>query len=461
MPKSAILIFGDIMEKEFNTASIPKLVFKLGIPAMLAQFFNILYSIVDRIFVGNIEGKGELSLAAIGICAPALTAITAFAFMVGIGGASLMSISMGRGDRQQAQRAINNSVLMLIAISIAVTVSTLLFKKNILYMLGSSDNIYPLANSYFTIYILGTIASLVGMGMNQFILAQGYAREGMLSVIIGAAVNVILDPVFIYGFKMGVEGAAIATVISQFCTMLYVLRFLIFRKLTINIGIGLYSIKTAGKILSIGIMSFLITLLDNFMIVLLNVQLRRYGGELTGDKYIACAAIIQSFMILVNNPGQGITTGCGTLFSFHYGAGNYKKVMQSFKYVLLLCGIYLGILLILSQTIPHVFVRIFSRNIETIDLTAEFLSKYTLGIIGVAVQYAFVDGLTAMGKIKYAFPISFFRKILYIVCVIYLPLVTRLENIFYSSAISDIVGSLFTLIVFFAFIKPRLKNEML
>lgn len=448
------------MEKEFNTASIPVLVFKLGIPAMLAQFFNILYSIVDRIFVGNIEGTGELSLAAIGICAPALTAVTAFAFMVGIGGASLMSISMGRGDRQQAQKAVNNSVLMLVFISLAVTITALLFKRRLLYMLGAGDNIYPLASSYFTIYMLGTAASLMGMGMNQFILAQGYAREGMLSVIIGAVVNVILDPVFIYCFNMGIEGAAIATVISQLCTMVYVLRFLIFRKLTVNIGIGKYSIKTMGRILSIGIMSFLITLLDNFMIVLLDVQLRRYGGELTGDKYIACAAIIQSFMILVNNPGQGITTGCGTLFSFHYGAGNYRKVMECFKYVLLLCGAYLGVLLILSQTIPDVFVRVFSRNRDTIELTAGFLAKYTLGILGVAVQYAFVDGLTAMGKIRYAFPISFFRKLLYILFVAVLPLFTKLENIFYASAISDIAGSLFTLTVFFIFIKPRLKREM-
>ncbi len=448
------------MEKEFNTVSIPKLVFKLGIPAMLAQFFNILYSIVDRVFVGNIEGTGELSLAAIGICAPALTAITAFAFMVGIGGASLASISLGRGDRVQAQKAINNSALMLCIISIAVTLAALLFKRNILYMLGSSENIYPLANAYFTIYILGTAASLIGMGMNQFILAQGHAREGMLSVVIGAVANVILDPIFIYGFDMGVGGAAIATVISQICTMVYVLRFLICKKLTINIGVGLYSIATIIRILSIGIMSFLITLLDNFMIVLLNVQIRRYGGEITGDKYIACAAIIQSFMILVNNPGQGITTGCGTLFSFHYGAGNYKKVMQSFKYVLVLCGIYLGILLILSQSMPRVFVRIFSGNNETIELTARFLSRYTLGILGVAVQYAFVDGLTAMGKIRYAFPISFFRKVLYIVCVAVLPVFTKLENIFYASAISDIVGSLFTLTVFFAYIRPKLKNEM-
>ncbi len=448
------------MEKEFNTRSIAGLVLRLGIPAMLAQFFNILYSIVDRIFVGNIENTGELSLAAIGICAPALTAVTAFAFMVGIGGASLMSISIGRGDRQQAQRAINNSVLMLVVISLGVTALALIFRRELLYMLGASDNIYPLASTYFTIYISGTFASLMGMGMNQFILAQGYAREGMISVILGAVVNVILDSLFIYGLDMGVQGAAIATVISQICTMVYVLRFLICKKLTVNIGLGSYNVRTVGRILSIGIMSFLITLLDNFMIVLLNVQLRRYGGELTGDKYIACAAIIQSFMILVNNPGQGVTTGCGTLFSFHYGAGNYKKVMDSFKYVFLLCAAYLGILLILSQTIPDLFVRVFSRNNDTIGLASEFLSRYTLGILGVAVQYAVVDGLTAMGKIKYAFPVSFFRKILYIVFVAVLPMVTSLENIFYACAISDIVGSLFTITVFFSLIRPRLRKEM-
>ncbi len=447
------------MEKEFDTIPISRLVIRLGVPAMLAQLFNILYSIADRIFVGNIEGVGELALAGIGICAPAVTAITAFSFMVGIGGSALMSISMGRGDRRTASQAINNALVMLIAIGVLLTALLLLFKRDILYFLGCSDNMYPYAVSYFTIYVSGTCASLISMGMNQFILAQGYARAGMVSVVMGALLNLVLDPLFIFVFDMGISGAAFATVISQIMSMLFVLLFLARKSIPVHIGIGDYSLKVIGKILSIGSMSFLITILDNLIIILLNINLRKYGG-IMGDKYIACAAVVQSFMVIVFCPAQGITTGCSTLYGYHYGAGNFKKAMEVFKYVFLLCAAYIGVLLICSQTVPYIFVRLFVSDRESIALASDFVSKYTFGMLGVAVQYAVVDGLTAMGRVKYAFPLSVFRKLLYTLCIFVLPLVTDLENIFYAGTISDVLGSLFTLVVFFAFVRPKLKAEM-
>lgn len=206
------------MEKDFDKQPVYALVWKLGLPAMAAQFFNVLYNTVDRMFVGNIPETGDLALASIGVSAPALTAISAFAYMIGIGGASLMSISMGKKDRAMAQKAVNNGLVMLIGISVAVTVICLLFREQFLYMLGCSDNMYPYASEYFTVYILGTVFSLVGIGMNQFILAQGYAKEGMISVTMGAVINVILDPVLIFGFSMGIRGAALATIIAQAAT---------------------------------------------------------------------------------------------------------------------------------------------------------------------------------------------------------------------------------------------------
>lgn len=242
-------------EKQFDTLPIKTLVFKLGIPAMFAQFFNILYSIVDRIFVGNISGVGELSLASIGVCAPALTLISAFAYLVGIGGSSAMSISLGKKDEESAQNTINNAFVMLIGISITVTIIALILKKDLLFLLGCSEAMYPFADKYFTIYVLGTILSLCGLGMNQFILAQGFAKTGMVSVIIGALTNVILDPIFIFYFDMGISGAALATVISQFLTMIYVFWFL-FNKTPIRIHLGGYDIKIMYRIFSIGIMSF-------------------------------------------------------------------------------------------------------------------------------------------------------------------------------------------------------------
>ncbi len=444
------------MEKEFNSISIPKLVLKLGVPSMLAQFFNIIYSIVDRIFIGNMPGDGSIALAAIGVCAPAITAISAFATMIGIGGASYMSLSLGRQDKTSAKRAINNAFLMTIVISIAVISVVLAFMKPMLYGLGCSDNMYPYAKVYMTIYILGTFASFCSIGMNQFILAQGYAGRGMVAVVIGALCNVFLDPLFIYVFKMGIAGAAAATVASQGLAMIFVLYTLRRREMPVRLGFGDFRIHTIGRILLIGIMPFFITLFDNMILILLNVQLRRWGGDM-GDVYIACCAVVQSFMVIVNCPGTGITNGCGTLFGYHYGAGNFDKVMSIFKYVFLLCLFYMLILMAVAQTAVTPFVRLFLNDPGQIALAGRLISKYTLGLWGIAIQFAFVDGLTAMGEVRYALPLSLFRKVVYIAFVFILPLVTTLDNLFYVGTIADVVGSLFTVFVFFTFIKDRLK----
>ena len=199
--------------KEYTTTrqlmerySVPGLVLRLGVPAMVGQVFNLLYSIVDRIFVGRIPGTGEQALAAIGICAPALTAVSAFAYMVGIGGASLMSISLGQGNQRRARQALGNAFWLVIAIAVAVTAVLLPLHRPLLYLLGCSDALYPYAGAYFTIYLLGTAASLLGVGMNQFLLSQGYARQGMIAVVLGALANLVLDPLLIFGFGLGVRG---------------------------------------------------------------------------------------------------------------------------------------------------------------------------------------------------------------------------------------------------------------
>ena len=448
------------MEKEFNTMPVWKLMLRLGIPAMFAQLFNILYSITDRIFVGNIPGAGELALASVGVCAPAVTAITAFSFMIGTGGASLMSICLGRGEKKEAQKTINIAFIMLLVVSVAVTGLVLLWKKEILYLLGCSDEMYPYASDYFTVYVAGTVFALCGGGMNAFILAQGHAKQGMLAVSMGAVINTVLDPLLIYGLDMGITGAAVATVISQACVMIYVLWFLGRKNRAVRLGFGGYEGRIAGRILYIGMMPFLITLLDNLIVMLLNMQLRKYGGDLLGDRYIACAAIVQSFMVLIASPAQGITTGCSTVISYHYGAKHYSKVMASMKWLLILCGVYMLIPMAVSQLCPEVFVGLFSNDPENIRLASQFVARYSLGAVGIAVQFTFVDGLNVMGKVLYAMPLSLFRKGLYILCVLILPLVVELEYIFYAETISDVIGPLFTLAVFFAWVRPKLKREL-
>lgn len=376
----------DTTEKLLEGTPIRRLVVCLGLPAMFGQFFNILYNIVDRIFIGKIPKTGDIALASIGVCAPALTALTAFAFMVGIGGASYMSISLGQKDRRRAQEIIGNAFLMLLVISAAVTAFLLLNCERILYLLGCSRTMYPYARMYFVIYVSGTFASLLGCGMNQFVLAQGFARQGMFSVIIGAMVNVILDPILIFGCNMGIAGAAWGTVVAQCCMMLYVIWFLRGRNVPVRLGLCRMQKKIVFKILSIGCMSFLITILDNLIIIFLNASLRKYGGDTQGDLLITCAAVVQSFMTIVFCPAQGITTGCGTIFSFHYGAGHYAKIRQAFLHVFLLCGAYIGALWMAVQVFPEVFAGFFLKDAGTVQLASVCLRMYTLALPGVAVQ---------------------------------------------------------------------------
>ncbi|MDO4313975.1 MAG: MATE family efflux transporter [Eubacteriales bacterium] len=434
------------------------MVLRLGIPAMCAQFFNILYSIVDRAFVGHIPADGEIALASIGICAPVLTAITAFSSLVGIGGASVMSISIGQKDYKKARLTMNNAFILLLCLSAILTMLSLISVRPLLYALGCSDTMYPYASGYFRIYVTGTAAVLCGTGMNQFILAFGNAKQGMLTVMIGAIVNTILDPIFIYVFHMGIHGAAAATVIAQFCVLLYVLLFLFSDKPAFKLSYSHPDHHILRQILTIGSLPFFIVLFDNLLVISLNFTLRKYGGKVMGDRYISCAAVVQSFMVLVFYPAQGITTGCGTLYSYHYGAGHYDKVMQVFRYVFCLCAGYMLLLCAAAQLIPETFAHIFVQEEAAVILSASCIRKYTLGLLGVAVQYAIVDGLTAMGQIRFALPISFFRKILYLICVFLFPLFCSLESVFYAETISDTAGAGVTVIVFITMIIPKLRS---
>ena len=443
------------MEHDFDTTPVKKLVWQLGVPAMLAQLFNILYSIVDRIYIGHMADGAEVALASIGICSPAFTAITGFASLVGVGGAALMSISLGEKNRDAAQRSLNNSLLLLLLCSVVVTAALLLFKKPFLYLLGCSDTMYPTANTYFTLYSLGTVAVLCGTGLNRFIMGQGCARQGMLSVAIGALLNIALDPIFIYALHMGVAGAALATVLSQFGVLIYVLVVLSRRSMSIRIGFGGYSGAVCRKILSIGSMPFVIIVLDNLLIILLNAMLRKYGGAL-GDQYISYAAVVQSVMVVAICPAEGLTSGCATLFSYFYGSGSTPRILQSFRYVLLYTGLYLGILTLAIVAFPEMFVRLFLRDPEAIAQAAVFARRYCMGFGFVAIQFAFVDGFTAMGMVKEALPISFFRKGLYILAVLVLPRILPLEYVFYACPLSDCIGATFTLTMYLLVLKKQL-----
>ena len=332
------------LENNLGTDPIRPLVVRVAIPSMLAQFVSVLYSIVDRIYISNLPAIGDVALAGVGICGPVVTMIGAFASLVGVGGAPLMSIRMGAGKMEEARRILANSFLMLCVCSAVLTGVAFALREPMLLAFGASSVTFPYAEEYFTVYLTGTVFNLLSLGMNQFIICQGFAKKGMISVMLGAVVNIVLDPVFMFVLDMGVVGAAAATVISQLCSCVYVLRFLFSKKVPISISFGGYRPRLMGRILLTGMTPFLIIAVDNVMIIAMNAVLQHYGGAELGDRLITCATIAQSFMLVVTMPLGGISAGTQTILAFNYGARNRERIVQAQKYIVLMCAAYVTVL---------------------------------------------------------------------------------------------------------------------
>ncbi len=447
------------VENDLGRDNIPKLVMRIAIPSMLAQFVSVFYSIVDRMYVGNIPGVGDISLAGVGICGPVVTMIGAFAFLVGIGGTPLMGISLGEKNMKRANQILANCFLMLVVIAVALTAIILPLKKPMLYLFGASDATYPYASKYFTIYISGTIFALLSTGMNQFIISQGYAKVGMASVMIGAVLNIILDPVFIFGLSMGVSGAALATIISQAASAVFVLWYLFSGKTLVKITIGGYSLKIMRQVLRLGLAPFSILAMDNLMIIAMNAQLQRYGGAAMGDTLITCNTIVQSFMLLVTMPLGGISGGTQGILSYNYGACRSDRVMQAERWIMGFCTAYTTVMFILARTAGSAFASLFTSDAELNAMAFRTIGICTLGAIPMGVQYAIVDGFTGMGQVQVSLPLSLFRKLIYFVSIYVLPIYLGAEAIFYSQPISDFIAPIFSVIIFVYGMKRVLRKR--
>ena len=445
------------LENDLGRDEIKQLVVRLAIPSMTAQFVNVLYSVVDRMYIGNIPETGEIALAGVGVSGPIVALISAFAYLIGVGGSPLMSIRMGEGNREEAEKILANSFLMLAVISAAITVVTYLAKGWILRQFGASEEIFPYADRYFTIYLMGTIFALMAVGMNQFIICQGFARTGMLSVALGAVMNIILDPVFIFVFHMGVAGAAAATVISQFASCLFVLRFLLGTRVPVRLGFGGYEKRIMKRILLLGLSPFLIIAFDNVLIIALNTALQRWGG-VEGDKLITCTTIVQSFMLIITMPLGGITGGTQPILGFNFGARRPGRIREAQKWITLLALAFNTVMFLLAQTVPQYFVYLFTRNPEYVALTVRAIRSYTLGVIPLALQYEIVDGFTGMGIPSFAMALSMFRKTLYLGSVAVLPLFLKIEKIFYAEVVSDFGGTAMSILIYLLFIGRILKR---
>ena len=444
------------MQNNLGSDPIRPLVWRIAFPSMLAQFVSVLYSIVDRIYISNIPLTGETALAGVGVCGPVVTMLGAFAFLVGVGGAPLMSINMGAGRPEEARRILSNSFLVLCVCAVVLTAVVFPLQRPMLMFFGASEVTYPYAEEYFSIYLCGTVFNLLSLGMNQFIISQGLAKKGMFSVVLGAALNIALDPLFIFAFDMGVAGAAVATVLSQLASCVYVLCVLFGRSVQVRIGFGGYSLKLIGRILITGISPFLIIFVDSVMIISMNAVLQSYGGAELGDRLITCATIAQSFMLVVTMPLGGISGGTQTILAFNYGAHRRDRILQAEKHIALLCVGYTTLMFALARLGGGLFVRLFTTEPELAAEALDAIRICTLAVIPLGIQYAIVDGFTGMAQVKLALPLSAFRKVVYFAALFWLPASFGARAVFYAEPVSDVLGPIASVIIYAVFIKKIL-----
>lgn len=435
------------------------LVMKLTIPAMIAQFVNVFYGIVDRMYIGNIKDIGEIALAGVGVCGPITTLLTSFGTLIGIGGSVLVSMKMGEGNKKKAEETLATSFYTLLILSFFLTIIFLLIKDKLLFWFGVSTITYPYANTYLTIYTLGTFFALLALGMNYFIICQGYSFISMCTILIGAILNIILDSIFIFGFQMGVAGAAIATVLSQIASCIFVLSFLVSKKPQIRITRQKISFSILKNILKIGLSPFIILATDSILIIALNAVLQHYGGS-SGDMLIATATIVQSYMMLITAPMLGITGGSQPILSYNYGAKSEIRVKKGVQIVLLVCIIFTTIMFLLSRTVPQYFVRLFTSDPEYISMSVWGIKVFTLSIVPLSFQYVIVDALTGLNAANIALILSLTRKTMYMLLTIFLPTFFLAKSAFYAEPIADFVASILSTITFLFVFKRHMAKRM-
>ena len=355
-------------DKEFlKTEPLGKLLLKLALPTVAAQLINMLYNIVDRIYIGHIPGIGATALTGVGVCMPLIMIVSAFAALVGYGGAPRTSIFMGKKDKESAEKTLGNCFTLQIAISVVLTVVLLIWNRDFLMAFGASENTITYATRYMNIYALGTIFVEITLGMNAFITAQGFAKTGMLSVLIGAVTNIILDPIFIFGFDMDVRGAALATIISQALSCIWVVSFLCGKKTFLRIkrkNLGLTP-KIIGPCLALGVATFIMQASESIISVCFNSSLQKYGGDIA----VGAMTILTSVMQFAMLPLQGLGQGAQPIISYNYGAGDAGRVRAAFKLLLKVSFGYATILWALVMLFPGAFAVMFTSDAALVELS--------------------------------------------------------------------------------------------
>ena len=434
---------------DFSQGSITKNIFQTAIPMLVAQVLNLLYNIVDRIYIGRIPTVGSLALGAVGLCFPVITILSAFANLYASGGGPIFAIERGRKELRHASRIMNTCFYLLIATAIVLTIFGQVFARPMLILFGASKNTLPYCLPYLRIYLFGTIFSMMTIGMNPFINAQGYPRAGMMTVLIGALANLILDPLFIFVFGMGVKGAAIATIISQFLSALFVFFFL--RKKSIEIRLEICTVKDLYRvkdILSLGLSGFIMQLSNGLVQVSCNSVLSQYGGDL----YISIMTIVSSVRQMLEIPIWALTDGASSIISYNYGAAQNKRVKKAFQVMFIMTLVYAGLVCLAIESVPAFFISIFSNDAQILSKGIAALHLYFFAFIFMVFQYCGQTMFKALNKRGYAIFFSLLRKAIIVIPLTYLlPSLFHFgsNGVFMAEPVSNIVGGSLCIVTMF------------
>lgn len=445
----------DTRESELASAPIGLLLFKMALPCITAQIINALYNIVDRMYIGRMEGVGKTALAGVGIAFPLIMIISAFAYLIGQGGAPLASIKLGEQRKDYAEKILSQCFMTMLGVSALLMVVIYLVKTPLLVAFGASDATLPFAEDYLSIYLLGTFFVQISLGMNFFVTAQGFASVSMRTTLIGAVVNIVLDPLFIFVFGLGVKGAAIATVIAQAASAVWVLTFLFGRKTTLRIRKEYIrpQWQILKPVIALGLSPFIMNVTESAIQIVFTSGMQKYGG----DDYVSVVSLLVTCMSVLTMPMMGICQGAQPITSYNYGAGNTARVRRTFRLLIACNAVYCFLLWGLIQLFPTVVIRLFSSDMTLLDIGAHGARIFLFGVITMFGQNACQNTFLALGEAKISMFCALLRKVfLLIPLALILPviftstgLLPATDGIFLSEPIADILASTITTTIFF------------
>lgn len=447
--------------KDFSKGKVWSNIMAQAVPLILAQLVQLLYNVVDRIYIGHLPGADSLALTGIGLVFPLTTLVAAFTNLFGMGGAPLFSIERGAGNDEKAEKILGNTFTMLFASSFVIFALCYIFRKPVLYLFGASDASYVYADEYLRIYLFGTTFTMLSTGLNGFINAQGFPKTGMMTTLIGALLNLILDPLFIFVSDMGVAGAALATIISQAVSAVWVMHFLLSRK-----GKAAYHIKLScmkpewklvGDITTLGMAGFIMQATNCMVQVVCNATLKVFGGDL----YVGIMTVINSVREIMSLPVSGLTSGSQPVLGYNYGAGKYDRVKSGIRFTAAIGIAYTALAWIIVLIIPKQLMGIFTEDAQTIAYGAEALKTYFFGFVFMAFMFTGQSTFTALGYSKHAIFFSLLRKAIIVVpLVIILPRIGfGVMGVFLSEPISNVIGGLASFITMYVTVYRKLKSE--